>query len=329
MQLEKRIRARQARLSPPNAQDVYALEKYTTMTAQKDANYLSVQERVELGKAARTRCSRSDHAAWAPASDRPDPVDLLEAQAKTRDAELVPIRYGRMLASPFAFYRGAAVIMASDLAAAPNTGLHVQLCGDAHLSNFGGFASPERELVLDVNDFDETLPGPWEWDVKRLAASIEIVGRELNYSAKVRRGLVLGAVGEYHRAMSDFAAMGNLEVWSMHLDPAGMRERWGAAAKPKAIKTLDADFAPAHSRDNFRAFEKLTERVAGRVRIAPGLPWSFRSKTLRRINSPINSMKRCVVYFTATSAACNLTVVVCSKPFSTCTWRARSSAWAA
>ncbi|MFN2181191.1 MAG: DUF2252 family protein, partial [Candidatus Promineifilaceae bacterium] len=135
--------------------------------------YLIVKERVRQGKAARSDCPRSSHAAWDPAPGRPDPVALLEDQARSRIPELVPIRYERMLFSPFAFYRGAAAIMASDLSTLPNTGLTVQLCGDAHLSNFGGFASPERDLILDVNDFDETLPGPWEWDVKRLVASVE------------------------------------------------------------------------------------------------------------------------------------------------------------
>ena len=137
-----------------------------------------------IGQAVRVKIPRDVHAAWDPAADRPDPVDLLEVQAATRLPELVPIRYGRMLYSPFAFYRGAAVIMASDLATLPNTGLHVQLCGDAHLANFGGFASPERDIVFDINDFDETLPGPWEWDVKRLAASVEIAGRERGFDAK-------------------------------------------------------------------------------------------------------------------------------------------------
>ena len=143
----------------------------------KVAPHPSVQERAELGKSTRKKCPRESHAAWEAKADRPDPVDLLEAQAVTRIPELVPIRYGRMLASPFAFYRGAAAIMASDLATLPKTGLRVQLCGDAHISNFGGFASPERELILDINDFDETLPGPWEWDVKRLAASFVIGAR--------------------------------------------------------------------------------------------------------------------------------------------------------
>jgi uncharacterized protein (DUF2252 family) len=229
-------------------------------------------ERAALGRAARTKVPRADQAAWAPAANRPDPIDLLEAQAAGRVPELVPIRYGRMLVSPFAFYRGAAAIMASDIATMPHTGLYVQVCGDAHLSNFGGFASPERELILDINDFDETLPGPWEWDVKRLAASLEIAGRERNFDAKTRRGLVLGAVGEYHRAMREFAGIGNLDLWYLHLNLAEMQARWGMSAKPKALKALEAGFSQAFHRDNLRALEKLTRRVDGQLRIVAHPP---------------------------------------------------------
>jgi hypothetical protein len=234
--------------------------------------HLTVQERADLGKVARQNCPRSVHAAWNPSDDRRDPIDLLEAQAATRIPELVPIRYKRMLVSPFAFYRGAAVIMASDLSTMPHTGLHVQLCGDAHLSNFGGFASPERELILDVNDFDETLPGPWEWDVKRLVASIEIAGRERGFAAKTNHSLLLSTVGEYRRSMQEFAALGNLDLWYLHMDLAGMQARWGKTVKHKAMKALDADLAHAHHRDNHRAFEKLTRRVDGQLRIAPSPP---------------------------------------------------------
>ncbi len=208
----------------------------------------------------------------SPPNDRPDPVDLLEAQATTRIPELVPIRYQRMLVSPFAFYRGAAAIMARDLSTIPNSGLNVQLCGDAHLSNFGGFASPERELVLDVNDFDETLPGPWEWDVKRLAASVEIAGRERGFDAKATQSLVLGTVGEYRGSMKEFAALGNLDLWYLHMDLAGMQARWGKTVKHKVMKALDADLAHAHHKDNQRALEKLTRRVDGKLQIAPCPP---------------------------------------------------------
>src|SRR6478672_8828810 len=166
--------------------------------------HLTPSERAARGKAARAEVPRSSHAAFAPPPRRPDPVKLLQSQAATRVPELVPIRYGRMLVSPFTFYRGAALIMASDLAATPRSGLTVQCCGDAHLSNFGVFASPERRLVFDVNDFDETLPGPWEWDVKRLAASMLIAARDNGFFIKDQEQVVLDTVGRYRTAMARF-----------------------------------------------------------------------------------------------------------------------------
>src|SRR6478672_10231154 len=180
--------------------------------------HLSVAERVARGRAARSEVPRSRHAEYAPAAHRQDPVDLLESQAESRVPELVPIRYGRMLVSPFTFYRGAALLMAADLAASPNSGLHAQLCGDAHLSNFGLFAAPDRRLVFDLNDFDETLPGPWEWDVKRLAVSFEVAGRENGYSRKQRRAIVQETVAAYRRAMHQFAGMRALDVWYARLE---------------------------------------------------------------------------------------------------------------
>ena len=180
--------------------------------------HLTPAEHAARGKAARTEVPRSSHAEYRPAPHRPDPVALLESQAASRVAELVPIRYGRMLVSPFTFYRGAALIMAADLASTPNSGLHAQLCGDAHLSNFGVFASPDRRLVFDLNDFDETLPGPWEWDVKRLAVSMEVAGRDNGYSAKERRTVLMETVGGYRKAMREFAAMRSLDVWYARLE---------------------------------------------------------------------------------------------------------------
>jgi len=225
-----------------------------------------------VGSAARKKTPRLHQAAWDVPADRPDPVALLEEQGETRVAELLPIRYGRMLASPFAFYRGAAAIMAGDLAHTPNSGLQVQLCGDAHLANFGGFASPERDLVFDINDFDETLPGPWEWDLKRLATSFEIAGRERGFKKKERRATVLTTVAEYRRAMAEFAVMRNVDVWYALLDEARAIARWGATAKPKAIKAFSQDFAVAHTRDNARAFEKLTRQVDGKLQIVSSPP---------------------------------------------------------
>jgi uncharacterized protein (DUF2252 family) len=169
--------------------------------------HLTPGERVARGKAARNEVPRSSHGRWEPAANRPDPVGLPEEQAVTRVPELVPIRYGRMLVSPFTFYRGAALIMAADLAATPRSGLHVQVCGDAHLSNFGVFASPERQMMFDINDFDETLPGPWEWDVKRLAASLEIAGRDRGFTPAERRAIVLAMADEYRTRMKQTAGM--------------------------------------------------------------------------------------------------------------------------
>src|SRR5215213_9183756 len=183
---------------------------------------LSPNERAARGKAARGQASRSSHAAWRAPDDRRSPIAVLEEQARTRVPELVPIRYGRMVESPFAYFRGAAAAMAADLSRTPASGLRAQLCGDAHLSNFGGFASPDRDLVFSINDFDETLPGPWEWDLKRFAASCAIAGRQLGLSRKERRTVVLRAVGQYRSAMRDFAAMRTVDVWYSRLDAAGM-----------------------------------------------------------------------------------------------------------
>jgi uncharacterized protein (DUF2252 family) len=230
------------------------------------------QERAARGKVARAEVPRADHAVWVAPADRPDPIALLEAQAVTRVPELVPIRYGRMLTSPFTFYRGAAAIMAADLARTPSTGLHVQLCGDAHLANFGAFASPERDLVFNINDFDETLPGPWEWDVKRLASSFEICARDRGFGTKDRRAAVVAAVASYRQAMREFAAMRNLDLWYTQLNMAGMLNRWGAQASQKDLQALQARAAKAHTRDTMGAFAKLTHRVNGHVKIVSAPP---------------------------------------------------------
>ena len=175
-------------------------------------------ERAAMGKAARAIAPRTAHGEWAPAADRPDPVELLEEQAASRVQELVPIRYGRMLVSPFTFFRGAAYPMAADLAGAPRTGLDVQLCGDAHLSNFGAFGAPDRRLVFSINDFDETLPGPFEWDVKRLAASFAVAGRDRGFDAKQRQSINLMVTRAYREAIRSFAGMSNLDVWYARID---------------------------------------------------------------------------------------------------------------
>jgi uncharacterized protein (DUF2252 family) len=234
--------------------------------------HLTVDERVARGKAARAEVPRSSHAEFNPPSTRAHPVELLERQAATRVPELVPIRYGRMLVSPFTFYRGAAMIMAHDLAATPRSGLTVQCCGDAHLSNFGVFASAERRLMFDINDFDETLPGPWEWDVKRLAASMLIAARDNDYRVKDQDRIVLETVARYRDAMRDFAAMKHLEVWysRLEIEPL-LRERAGML-RPRAVKRTQKALDKARTRDSMSAFSKLTHKVDGESRIVDQSP---------------------------------------------------------
>jgi uncharacterized protein (DUF2252 family) len=235
----------------------------------------SPAERAAAGKAAREAVPRSSHGEWTPAADRPDPVEVLERQAADRVPELVPLRYGRMLASPFTFYRGGAAIMAADLAPTPSTGLWVQACGDAHLSNFGAYASPSRDLVVDVNDFDETLPGPWEWDLKRLAASFEIAGRDRGFDRTQRRDVVVTAAREYREAMRRLAAMSNLDVWYLRVAVADIREQLevGATKATKAeLKAVDRNIAKARRKTRLRAFSKLTTRVDGELRFVSDPP---------------------------------------------------------
>jgi uncharacterized protein (DUF2252 family) len=196
----------------------------------------------------------------------------LEEQAKGRVPELVPIRYGRMLISPFTFYRGAALIMAADLAATPRSGLNAQLCGDAHLSNFGVFASPERQMLFDINDFDETLPGPWEWDVKRLAASFEIAGRDRKFPRRERRAIVAAGVEEYRARMRQAAEAGNLDVWYAHIEVEALFDQLKARATGKQQAKAKASVAKARTRDSMQAFSKLTIDVDGERRIAADLP---------------------------------------------------------
>jgi uncharacterized protein (DUF2252 family) len=243
-------------------------ESASTPTAVR---HLTIRERAARGKAARAEVSRSGQAVIEFPKSR-NPIALLEEQAVSRVPELVPIRYGRMLASPFAFYRGAALIMAADLARTPSSGLRVQLCGDAHLSNFGVFGSPERTLVFDINDFDETAPGPWEWDVKRLAASFAIGGRENGFSAAECRRAVLATVRAYREAMTDFAGMPELKVWYASLPVERAVQEFTAGTDPKRLKKAAADIAKSRTKDSMRAFEKLTHLVDGEPRIASDPP---------------------------------------------------------
>ncbi len=229
-------------------------------------------ERAARGKEARAAVPRDSHAVFDPPPARPDPVGLLEEQAKSRVAELVPIRRGRMMVSPFTFYRGAALPMASDLSHTPVSGLAVQACGDAHLSNFGIFGSAERRLVFDVNDFDETLPGPWEWDVKRLAASLEVAARGNGFGGKDRREIVTAAVARYRQAMRTFAAMTNLDVWYAHADLDDLRAQFDSQLKARQRKMVDKGMAKARTRDSMQEVAKLTRIVDGRPRIISDPP---------------------------------------------------------
>ena len=232
---------------------------------------LSRADRVALGKDARRATPRESHAEFEPGESR-DPVGLLLEQSMSRVPELVPIRHGRMLVSAFTFYRGAALPMAADLATTPTSGLQVQLCGDAHLSNFGAYASPERELVFDVNDFDETLPGPFEWDVKRLAASVAVAGRDNGFGRKHRRKSVLAAAKAYRKAMRGFAKQTFLEVWYAHLDIEEAIEQFRSQMKPRGYKATEKMLAKAHTRDSTQALRKLTTVVEGRRRIISDPP---------------------------------------------------------
>jgi uncharacterized protein (DUF2252 family) len=233
---------------------------------------LTTEERAAGGRRVRDALPLDLHGAWSPGPDRTDPLTILALQATTRLPDLVPIRYGRMAASPFAFYRGAAAVMAADLAGEPRSGLDVQLCGDAHLSNFGGFASPERDLIFDVNDFDETLPGPFEWDVKRLAASLEVMGRERGMPRKKRRATVMAATRSYREAMRHFGTLRNLEIWYSRLDAAWILQRWGTEIGKRTIGRFQRSAEKARSKDHLRAFAKLTREVDGQLEFVSDPP---------------------------------------------------------
>lgn len=242
--------------------------------AMRAAPHITPEERAALGKEARRRSPRSGHAVYKPSPDRPDPLTILEAQSAARVPELVPIRYGRMMESPFRFYRGAAAIMASDLAGSPVSGITAQLCGDAHLLNFRLLASPERRLMFDINDFDETLPGPWEWDVKRLSASLVIAGRANDFDDSERSRIVSSTVRSYRETMIRFAGTGNLDVWYAKID-ADLLEALASGrlnATKRGKRNLVRAMTKARTRDSLQAFDKLTETVDGRPRIAADPP---------------------------------------------------------
>jgi uncharacterized protein (DUF2252 family) len=241
-------------------------------SAEKRVDHVSADDGAGRGKAARLAVPRTAHAAWAPPPGRKSAVEIIAEQATSREPELIPIRHGRMLVSPFTFYRGAAAVMAADLATTPVSGIRVQLCGDGHLLNFGGFTSPERAMVFDVNDFDETLPGPWEWDVKRLAASIEVAGRDALLRPADRRAAVEATARQYRETMREFAGQTELGVWYSRLDSESLVAMVRSQVGLKEAPNLEANLAKARSKDSMKAFSKLTRTVDGQPRIVPDPP---------------------------------------------------------
>src|SRR5215207_5255622 len=267
---------------------------HSLAAAQVVASY---QQRLERGRVVRRVAPRGSHAVWAPAPDRPDPVDLLEAQDRDRIPYLIPIRYSRMMASPFAFMRGSAIVMARDLASTPKTGIQAQLCGDAHLLNFGAYASPERALLFDLNDFDETLPGPWEWDVKRLAASIVVAGRENGFDAADCREAAQASAASYRQRMAEFSEMGELEVWYSRVSEEEVRALLSdAKSKKKTTRKINKAVRKARGCDSLQALSKLTRLVDGRRMINDDPPVLVRipeGDELRvQVNAILESYKR-------------------------------------
>ncbi|MCX5535308.1 DUF2252 domain-containing protein [Streptomyces sp. NBC_00006] len=240
----------------------------TEMTSRRR----TARERASTGRSARSRVPRSGHDAYTPAADRPDPVDILEKQSASRLQELIPIRYGRMLESPFRFFRGAAAIMASDLAHTPVTGMRAQLCGDAHLLNFRLLASPERRLMFDVNDFDETLRGPWEWDVKRLAASLVIAGRGNGFGRTERERVVQVTAASYRQSMERFAGMRTLDVWYSRIEADELYATVSAKLDGRTKRRMSHALGKARGHDHMQALEKLAHVVDGELRIAADPP---------------------------------------------------------
>ena len=234
--------------------------------------HLSVAERAARGKAARAEVPRNVHGEWLAPPGRRDPVEMLEEQAASRVPELVPVRYGRMGVSPFTFYRGAAYLMAADLERSPRTGLEVQLCGDAHLSNFGAFGAPDRRIVFDVNDFDETLPGPFEWDLKRLVASFAVAGRDLGFPREQRRGVNLAVTRAYRKAIRSLASLKTFDLWYSRVDAEALVGQFQSKASAKRRKLMEKNLAKTRAKDSLRAFSKLTTIVDGEPRIAGDPP---------------------------------------------------------
>jgi uncharacterized protein (DUF2252 family) len=254
------------------------------------------------GRAQRKVVGRSEHAQWDAPPERPDPVAILEEQAKTRVADLVPIRYGRMLVSPFAYFRGAAAPMAWDLAHTPTTDIRVQCCGDAHLLNFGMFAAPDRKLVFDVNDFDETLPGPFEWDVKRLAASFAVAARDNGFSDRVARRAARHCVRNYRIEMEQFATMRFLDVWYSRIDVDEVTSLFDAIQPKKAVRRRRTDIRKAHRRTSLAAMTKFCSQVDGEYRIRPDHPVIVRFP-IERNPGMLNELRSAVALYEETVQA--------------------------
>jgi uncharacterized protein (DUF2252 family) len=249
--------------------------------------YLSPSDRLTAGKTLRSIVPRATHAKWEVATDRPDPIALLEESSQGRLSNLVPIRYGRMVRSPFSFLRGSAVIMAADLSTTPITGLHVQACGDCHLLNFGGFGTPERNLVFDLNDFDETLPAPWEWDLKRLATSLAVAGRSVQMSGRNAQEAARSTVRSYRENMGKYARMSPLEVWYARIDAKAMREFADVAGH---LQRVEQHVTKALTRTSAQALPKLSEIVHGQWRINDSPPLMYHLPPNDRLEDEVESV---------------------------------------
>src|SRR5258708_13300384 len=234
--------------------------------------HLTPDERIARGREARAKVPRSSNGAFTPSGSRPDSVALLEKEGAHSCPERGGMRRGGMLVSPLTFFRGAALVMASDLGSLPIAGIRTQVCGDAHLSNFGAYASPERRMIFDVNDFDETLPGPWEWDVKRLVASLAVAGSNNRFSREQRRSIVMAAAAEYRNAMSGFAGIPTIDVWYSHVDVDELLVQVKTDMSPSEYKQLTKDVTKARSLDSARVFSKLTKSVDGKPRFVSEPP---------------------------------------------------------
>ena len=255
-----------------STQDVGAGADRARPSRARQVVHLTPAERAAKGRQARKEVPRRSHGEWQPASDRPDPIALLEEQAQSRVPELVPIRYGRMLVSPFTFYRGAAYVMAADLAATPRTTLRTQLCGDMHLTNLGTFDSADRRLVFSINDFDETLPGPFEWDVKRLVASFAVAARDRGFDKATCEAISHTAGRAYREAIAGYAAMGNLAVWYVRIDVQDLDSKIRALASKEQLARYEKNLAKTRTKDSLKAFSKLTEVVDGELRFISDPP---------------------------------------------------------